>query len=142
MYTNSTEVDEVRVKRLSQICQATGAKIVLSSSWRTLPDELDETDMWIWDNFIAVLHKYGMELYDRTPIIGMDRPLEIRVWLDKHKDQIDSFVSLDDDYSKEHYDKYDIGHCLVKTCFYCGEPKGGGLQDEHIHKAINILNTR
>ena len=50
------------------------------------------------------------------------------------------FVSLDDDFSKDDYDKYGIGECLVKTTFYCDDISEGGLQQEHVDKAIEILN--
>ena len=137
-----SEIDEVRVARLAEIVKATDAKIVLSSSWRVLVDELDDTDMHIWDDFVNKLRKFGLEIYDRTPVIGMDRPLEMKTWLDRHKGQVDTYVSLDDDFTKIDYVKYDIGNCLVKTCFYGTEGNLGGLKDEHVHKAIEILNSR
>lgn len=138
-----SEIDETRVARLAEIVKATDAKIVLSSSWRVLMDEPDEIGMRIWDDFVDKLRKFGLEIYDRTPVIGMDRPLEIKTWLDKHKGQIDTFISLDDDFDKTHYDKYNIGHYLVKTYFY-GSKDGllGGLQDYQVAKAIEILNTK
>ena len=55
------------------------------------------------------------------------RPVDIR------------FVSLDDDFSKEHYDKYEIGDCLIKTMFFCNTIEECGLQQCHVDKAINIL---
>ena len=136
-----TEIDRTRVVRLAEIVKATGAVIVLSSSWRVLPDELDETDIWVWEQLINILHEYDMSIYDRTPVIGMDRPLEIKTWLDQHKGQVEAFVSLDDDFRKEDYAKHDIEHCLVKTSFYCGEHGLGGLQSEHVQKALEILGT-
>ena len=62
-----SEIDEVRVARLAEIVKATDAKIVLSSSWRVLVDELDDTDMYIWDDFVNKLRKFGLKIYDRTP---------------------------------------------------------------------------
>jgi hypothetical protein len=137
-----SEIDEIRVARLAKIVKATGAVIVLSSSWRVLVDELDDTDMYIWDDFVNKLRKFDLEIYDRTPVIGMDRPLEIKTWLDQHKGQVEAFVSLDDDFWKEDYDKYGIGHCLVKTSFYGKERNLGGLQNRHVKEAINILNNK
>lgn len=139
-YTTS-EIDEARVERLAEIVKATDAKIVLSSSWRVLVDELDDTDMYIWDDFVNKLRKFGLEVYDRTPVIGMDRPLEIKTWLDCHDSQVDTYISLDDDFRKEDYVKHDIGDCLIKTSFYCGDQVPGGLQAEHVQKAIEILGT-
>lgn len=136
-----TEIDQARVARLAEIVKATDAVIVLSSSWRVLPEELDETDMWVWDQLVDALHEYDMSIYDRTPVIDMDRPLEIKTWLDKHKGQVEAFVSLDDDFRKEDYAKYGIENCLVKTSFYGGDHSLGGLQNEHVRKAIDILTS-
>lgn len=137
-----TEIDKTRVARLAEIVKATGAVIVLSSSWRVLPDELDETDIWVWKQLVDALHEYDMFIYDRTPVISMDRPLEIKTWLDQHKGQVEAFVSLDDDFRKEDYAKHGIEDCLVKISFYCGEHKLGGLQPEHVKKAIEILGGK
>jgi hypothetical protein len=49
------------------------------------------------------------------------------------------FVSLDDDFSKEKYDIYGIGDCLVKTEFFCKDISEGGIQQRHVDKAIEIL---
>ena len=137
-----SEIDKVRVARLAEIVKATGAVIVLSSSWRVLPDELDDMDKWVWKQLVDALHEYDMSIYDRTPVIGMNRPLEIKTWLDCHDSQVDTYISLDDDFSKIDYDKYGIGHCLVKTSFYGEEDRLGGLQDRHVKEAINILNNK
>jgi hypothetical protein len=141
LYENG-EIDKERVARLAEIVKATGAVIVLSSSWRVLPDELDDMDKWVWRQLVDALHEYGMSIHDRTPVIGMDRPLEIRTWLDQHKGQVEAFVSLDDDYQKTAYDEYGIGYGLVKTSFYGEEGNLGGLQDRHVQKAIEILGGR
>lgn len=140
LYTN-TEIDEARVARLAEIIKATDAVIVLSSSWRVLSEELDKTDMWVYDQLVNALYKYNLTIYDCTPVINMNRPLEIKTWLDDHKGQIDSFVSLDDDFSEEDYAKYGIADYLVKTTFYGNSNSLGGLQEEHIQRAINILNS-
>lgn len=137
-----TEIDKTRVARLAEIVKATGAVIVLSSSWRVLPDELDEIDMWVWEQLVDALREYDMFIYDRTPVIGMDRPLEIKTWLDQHKGQVETFVSLDDDFHKEDYAKYGIEDCLIKTSFYGGEHTLGGLQPKHVKKAIEILGGK
>lgn len=142
LHLMNSEIDKTRVARLAEIVKATGAVIVLSSSWRTLPDELDDIDMWVWDQLVNALHEYNMSIYDRTPVIGMDRPLEIRTWLDQHAGQVDAFISLDDDFTKEDYDKYGIGDHLIKTSFYGdGKLTLGGLQNKHVLKAIEVLTS-
>ena len=99
-------------------------------------------DKWIWRQLVDALHEYDMSIYDRTPVIDMDRPLEIKAWLNQHAGQVEAFVSLDDDYRKEDYAKYGIEDCLVKTSFYGVEGVLGGLQDKHVKDAINILNSK
>ena len=140
-YTNG-EIDKKRVARLAEIVKTTGAVIVLSSSWRVMPDELDDMDKWVWRQLVDALHEYDMSIHDRTPVIGMDRPLEIKTWLDHHTGQVEAFVSLDDDYRKEDYAKYGIEDCLVKTTFYGVEDNLGGLQDRHVEEAIMKLRGK
>ena len=46
-------------------------------------------------------------------------------------------MSLDDDFPKYKYDEVGIGDFLVRTSFY---EKDGGLRQEHVEKAVEILN--
>ena len=84
-----------------------------------------------------ILKEHGMEIVDHTPYIGQDRPKEIKAWLDKQSDKDIRFVSLDDDFTEHKYDEVGIGDCLVRTSFY---EKNGGLRQEHVEKAVRILN--
>ena len=140
---------------LKHIVEETGAKIVLSSSWRVLPTEVKKLS--------KKLKEYNLELMDKTSYgvtkeelkeAGFDyrkawdlnlfeevdtakgthdRGAEIAVWLHRHP-EVESFVILDDDiedikpyYSKEH----------IQTDFY-----GNGLTMELADKAIEILNEK
>jgi hypothetical protein len=138
------EIDEAMVERLSRIVKATDAKIVMSSSWRgwwnsegfkpTNPIAKEADD---------IFNKYGLEIYSIT---GRDkdgkRQNEIDEWLSKH-DDIESFIIIDD----ETFDlmKY-VDTVLIKTSWIAsGEmitQMSGccGLQEEHVEKAIKILN--
>ena len=42
-------------------------------------------------------------------------------------------------FSKGQYTQYGIENCLVKTEFYCEDESLGGLQLEHVEKAIKNL---
>lgn len=139
------EIDEVMVERLSRIVKATDAKIVMSSSWRgwwnsegfkpTNPHSKEADD---------IFHKHDLEIYSIT---GRDkdgkRQNEIDEWLSKH-DDIESFVIIDD----ETFDlmKF-VGTVLIKTSFrdngemICDMSDCSGLQEEHVEKAIRILNN-
>lgn len=132
------QLNEEKVKLLKEIVDQTGAKIVLSSTWRILfnekNNEKDPHYLFLEDT----LNKYGLKIMSQTPYLSCNRPAEIKAWLNNRVDKDDIvFVSLDDDFRKGQYDVYGIGHCLVHTSFY--EPNGG-LRKEHVEKAIEILN--
>lgn len=138
---SKNDISEFHVQMLAKIYHACNAKIVLSSSWRELDDPSDIHVYWMWEYLVNSLAKYDMEIIDKTPVIGMKRPLEIKTWLDRQPNKADlRFVSLDDDFSKEMYAEFGIEHCLVKTNFWCIEECDGGLQEEHVKDAIRILN--
>ena len=95
-------INKGMVKHLGYIVRKTGAKIVLSSSWRGLVSNFVRG---YEDNKpgIKLLFKYfrqeNLVISSLTPgtcrmMGGYTRPLEIRSWLAKYHD-IDSFVILD-----------------------------------------------
>ena len=137
----TADVHMYHVYQLSRIYHTCNAKIVLSSSWRDLDDPSDIHVYWMWEYLVKCLAEYDMEIMDKTPYVNMNRPLEIKTWLDNqpNKEEI-KFVSLDDDFSKEKYAEYGLEHCLVQTSFWCEEEQYGGLQDIHVQAAIKILN--
>ena len=55
-----------------------------------------------------------------------------------NKDSI-RFVSLDDDFSEIDYAKYGIEDKLIHTKFFCNDISEGGLQQDHVDRAIKIL---
>ena len=136
------EIDENMVNRLANIVNKTGAKIVLSSSWRMgfsydTCEPLGEQARGLVD----ILAKYGLSIYSRTGN-GKDRADEINEWLHNHND-VEMFVILDDDsYDLQEF----VGKELVKTSFTATDEMVKdmsdctGLQDEHVVSAIDILN--
>ena len=138
----SAEISDYHLQMLAKIYHSCDCKIVLSSSWRELDDESDIHVYWMYEYLVNELARYNMEIISKTPVIDMNRPLEIKTWLDNRVDKENiRFVSLDDDFSKERYDEYGIGHCLIKTEFFCYDVYEGGLQQKHVDKAIEILET-
>ena len=135
------EISDFHLQMLSKIYHTCNAHIVLTSTWRELDDESDMNCYPMYQYLVKSLAKYDMKIISKTPVINMNRPLEIVTWLDSRadKDEI-KFVSLDDDFSKEDYEKYGIGDCLVHTRFFCNDISEGGLQQEHVYRAIEILN--
>lgn len=135
------DISDFHLKMLAEIYHACDAKIVLSSTWRQLGNKSSENVHPQYQYLIDCLSKYDMEIISETPIINMNRPLEILTWINRREDKQDiRFVSLDDDFSEKHYENYGIGECLVKTRFFCEKISEGGLQKEHVEKAISILN--
>lgn len=130
-------IDEERIGYLKEIVEATGAKIVLSSSWRH-HCEFDGRTIVSNEShmkyLIELLAKYGLILYDIT---GYDRDgnrgNEIAEWLTR--EQVESFVILDDNVQdlQEYVDRE-----LVKTNFSGGIESG--LCKYHVDIAIQKLN--
>lgn len=135
------DISDFHLQMLSKIYHTCDANIVLTSTWRELDDESDMNCYPMYQYLIDSLAKYNMKIISKTPVVNMNRPLEIVTWLDNRvdKDEI-KFVSLDDDFSKEDYEEYGIGDCLVHTRFFCNDISEGGLQQEHVDRAIKILN--
>lgn len=134
------DISDYHLQMLAKIYHTCNAKIVLSSSWRELDDESDIHVYWMYEYLVNELARYDMEIISKTPVIKMNRPLEIKTWLDSQENNEEiKFVSLDDDHSIEEYEKYGIADCLVKTKFFCNDVSEGGLQQEHVDRAIKIL---
>ena len=132
-----TGINPEKAKLLKEIVDRTGAEIVLSSTWRCLGKRKDELEHAMYTYLSDTLHEYGLEIVDHTPCIDQDRPKEIKAWLDNQKDKDIRFVSFDDNYPKHKYDEVGIGDCLMRTSFF---EKDGGLRQEHVEKAVEILN--
>lgn len=85
-------IDPEAVTRLNAIVEATGASVVLSSSWRGKKP-----------NGHKVVQKMLVErgftgtLIGQTPLNWCDRHLEIAEWLGTHEGEWDRFIVLDDD---------------------------------------------
>lgn len=134
------DISDFHLQMLAKIYHTCNAKIVLSSTWRELDDESDRNVYSMYKYLESSLAKYDMKIISKTPVIQMNRPFEIVTWLSNREDKSNiKFVSLDDDFSKEDYDIYGIGKNLIYTKFFCNKESEGGLQQEHVDKAIRIL---
>lgn len=127
------EVSEMHVNNLKKIVDATGAQIVLSSSWRFDHPKATGRD-FIVDPLMKVLDRKlkaaGLDIIDVTPDLrGKIRGAEIQDWLDRHS-EVERFVILDDDVDMNDEQK----PFFVNTTFK------NGLTDELANKAIEILN--
>lgn len=135
--TGFAEINPDKVKLLKEIVSRTCAKIILSSTWRSLSTCEDELGHAMYTYLINSLKEFGISILDHTPDIQQNRPQEIKAWLENNITEGDRYVSLDDDYSYEAYKECGIAECLVKTSFY---ELDGGLRREHVKQAIKILN--
>lgn len=150
-YSNTTEpfgIHILKFKRLVKIVKKTGAKIVVSSSWRcTLFSDnavrykhIDDLKFWY------LVRKYKLEVIDCTSHSSDGRrDKEILSWLSKHEDTVDNFVILDDE-------RYDLECFADKELVQTSSVKKGqmikghwqentGLKNKHVRKAIKILNS-
>lgn len=133
-WDEQTDIDETRLPLIKEIVDATGAKIVLSSTWRQYWDRdtnrCDEDGLYINKTF----GKFGLSIFDKTPDLGIAtvRMDEISKWLKDTDEEIESFVIIDD----YRYGWGDLSEHFVKT-----EPNFRlGIEKEHVEKAIEILN--
>ena len=123
-------LDEQAVQRLHRLCVETGARVVVSSSWRLIHD-LDELR-----GFLGAKGFPREWVIDVTPSCYTDegevhpypcRGSEIAAWLDAHL-YVDRYAIIDDD-----SDMGEVAHRHVKTEF------AWGLRDEHCERMAAML---
>jgi len=124
-------IDKTRLAIVKELVNKTGARIVLSSSWRNHWeknfDECDDVGKEIITDFASA----GLEIYDKTPKFGyLDRSDEIRMWLNENPD-VDAFVIFDDN----GYGWDELSNNLIQTNYQIGR----ALEEKHIRKALVIL---
>lgn len=144
--------DSSCVIRLNKILEQSKAKIVISSTWRKgrTIEQLKDLFLCQGDRHKTINNPIidPTLLIDKTPVLtdsqkedlklrkNLDpelfgRGLEISAWIDLTKDNIESYLVLDDDIA-------DIAphlHRHIKTDCYLG------LQDHDIEPSLKILNT-
>lgn len=148
-------IEKSKVKLLKAIIDATGAKIVLTSSWKTSFDafkrnrykviQLEDSDLAsFWPDEIAALGYFGkylsnklyeqkLRVFDTTTKYEQDpnrRGDGILRFLVAHP--AESYVILDDETFRD-YNKKEIADHLVLTDFMVG------LSTDDVEKAITIL---
>ena len=123
------EVDIEKIKLLKKAINETGAKVVLSSSWRNTRNGQQLKEL---------LSNYEI-CVDSTPFIQNKRGLEIKQWLSEHQ-CIEDFVILDD----EVFDSYDdvLTKKLVKISNGNGHSFGEGLLPSDVNEIIKRLGRK
>lgn len=121
----STRLDRSAVARVSRIVERTGAKIVVSSTWR-IGKGLAE--------LVAVLSRHGFvgDVIDVTPVIEHQVPerwREIDAWLVANAGRWSAFVILDD--------LPDMGPHAAR---HVRTELEDGLLDVHVERAVELLS--
>lgn len=136
------DINDDNLKNLAVLRREAQSQIVLSSTWRDLKDAKDLQCKNMYRCLLDALDRHGMSVYSATPCIRGNRPKEIRAWLEMQTNRQICFVSLDDDFSQEAYNEAGIGHCLVRTKYFCHTMSEGGLQEEHVRQALQKLENQ
>lgn len=123
------EVDVSKIKLLKKAIQETGAKVVISSSWRYKRNGQYLEQLLIKNGIFPA----------KTPFLKNQRGLEIRQWLKEHPD-IEDFVIIDD----EIFDSYDeeLMKKLIKISNGNGKSFGKGLEQKDVEEIIKRLGRR
>jgi len=125
-------IDQRKMPLLKKIVDATGAKIVLSTTWRKFwnegKEQLDPAGHYINEIFA----EYGLSVYGKTPVMeNAGRAGEIKAWLKKYP-YADGYVILDDK---------DFGWPAdLRTHFIRTDLNGDGLEEAQAREAIAVLN--
>lgn len=111
---------EPHLSCLKQIVDATGAEIVLSSTWRLFPQSRNDVR--------NKLKTVGLQFIDKTKELR-DRDTEIREWLSRHP-EVTNYVILDDEVE---FSSELTAHQVITTFHE-------GLLEKHVPYAIEVLN--
>lgn len=129
------------VRLLSKIIRCTGAKVVLSSSWRSgwfvSYEEKSKRHRRLQDLFA----KFNIDVVGITPFINGRREAEIARWISENHCQVENFVVIDDE--KFGIEEYYKNHFVQtsETDEICGSwYENTGLKRKHVLRAIEILN--
>lgn len=133
-------IDNIRVKRLAQIVNATDAKIVLTSTWKKdFVVGAYKQENHVGKYLSNKLRAQGLKIYDTIDkdFRWEERGYAITHWLKHHEHK--NWVILDDQSLFFGYDRPEIKEHLIKTIDNWDD-ESSGLTDYLTQKAIDILN--
>lgn len=131
-----SEIDRSKLYLLKKVKEQIDFDIVLTSTWKQLFFYNDKITNDMRNYLIHELADFGFCLFDITQDFNFNRPKEIYNYLQIHRNIVNNYVILDDDFSIEEYMQYDLHSHLIQTSFY---KKQGGLRAYHLPKIIKIL---
>lgn len=121
------------ISRVNKVVRCTGAKVVISSSWRL---------SYSLNRIIHMLKTKGFEgeVIDKTPslpkftkTVTLDRSDEIQDWLSAHP-EVENFIVFDD---------VEFSGFKVKNFMnFIHIENSKGIQDHHVERAIDILGCK
>lgn len=114
-------LEDRALRLLKLLVEQTGARIIVSSAWRQIPDS--------YLNLRASLASYGLKVSGETPYVGGIRGDDITAWF-KRNPGVYKYVILDDDSDMGVHAEH-----LFQTNFYTG------LTREIVDACIEHLNT-
>jgi hypothetical protein len=128
-------IEYCAVKMLKEIVEATGAQIVLCSSWKQdwYKDEKDKQD-GLANYLDKRLAEEGLIIVDKTEDKIWNRGEGIVNYLKEHS-EITSWIIFDDEIWED-YEKMGCLPHLIQTAWY-----DGGLKEKHVQEAIEKLNA-
>ena len=120
---NPPLIDVTRLEILKEIIDRSGARVILSSSWKKA---------WTKNcDFDCVFQNAGIEIYDTTPVLGKKKD-EISAWLNTHP-ETEAFVILDD--ADGGWDE------LLPGVIITDPVNEDGLEKKHIPLALKMLES-
>ena len=130
-------LDPSRVALLNQICEQTGAVVVVSSTWRRMHRNANLRGFLKSRGFAGKMIGSTPKLERTSPErvlseeISVQRGEEIAAWINERPGDISRFVILDDDSDMAHLSRF-----LVQTSMETG------LQPDHVTQAVAILEGK
>lgn len=123
------ELDPLCINRIINICNKTGAKVVISSDWRLswYGTQMRLARMGLDENY--VIDKTPERMWFNIPNFDRSRGAEINDWLDMHP-ECETYVIIDDrtDFKDN------------QQSFFIHINPYVGLTDEDMNKAIKLLS--
>lgn len=124
-------LDPRAMEILKDIVDRTDAKLVLSTSWKEHWSKNEKKCDASGTLINEIFARYGLSIYDKTPLLPREREVQIRQWLTDNP-ETENFAVLDDMFLSA---DFMTGH-FVKTSSF------KGLEKEEAEKVIRILEEK
>lgn len=123
-----SEIDPATLILLKKAVDTTGAKIILSSSWRIMRK---------YNELEKFLMKFGISLSGKTPYVDGKRGLEIKQYLSENEN-IEQYLILDDEIF-ESFDEELVNHLILTKSDQNYHGFSEGLTEKHIKQIVEIF---